>query len=246
MSLGLSLAVGSFISRPSDWHLSSAQSGTSQVHIVLLLFAYFRNNAWVWSDRSRLWGESICRSRYKLTLVVGASITNDDLGRVLVGHHDGRLWQTTSVGIWMVSLKRLFDHSCVQISSLLKHFSCNRIGFWRFFGVTFFDVALCRLLEAHRNCLSILHKYTTAGCYSCILEIHVWFVQFFVVESLSSNRIVTESLLTFTRRSMIGNETALALFSAMLWHGFWIEIIHSLLHCKCFFNHVCNWFDICW
>ena len=53
--------------------------------------------------------------RNELPLVVGASITNHDLGRVLVRHHHCRLWQSTSEGIWMVRLEWLFEHARMEV-----------------------------------------------------------------------------------------------------------------------------------
>ena len=39
-----------------------------------------------------------------LSLVIGASVTDYDLGRVLVWHHYGWLWQSTSETVWVVWL----------------------------------------------------------------------------------------------------------------------------------------------
>jgi hypothetical protein len=43
------------------------------------------------------------------------SVSDDNLGRILVRHNHGWAWQSASVGKRMVSLKGLLDHACMQI-----------------------------------------------------------------------------------------------------------------------------------
>jgi len=78
---------------------------------VLLLFDEFSANAWVGSDWGTAAVECVCGSRHELTLVVGASVANDDLRGVLVRHHDCGLRETTSLGVGVVGLKRLPGHA---------------------------------------------------------------------------------------------------------------------------------------
>lgn len=53
--------------------------------------------------------------RDELSLVVTASITNDDLGRILVGHDYRGLGQSTSESIGVVGLQRFFEHASMQV-----------------------------------------------------------------------------------------------------------------------------------
>jgi len=49
------------------------------------------------------------------------SVTNDNLGGVLVGHNNGRGRQTGAMGQWGVRLKGLPGHTSVQVGAHLEH-----------------------------------------------------------------------------------------------------------------------------
>ena len=98
---------------------------------LLQVFASDRlcgNDSWVscleslWLDKGVLIGGN------KLPLVVSASISDNDLGRVLIGHNDGWLGESAPESIWMVWLKGLLHHARMEV---LSHFvlvlgeSCN-------------------------------------------------------------------------------------------------------------------------
>ena len=59
--------------------------------------------------------ESVLIGAQKLPLVVGTSISNDDLGGVLVGHDHRGLRESASECIWVVWLQWLLQHSSVEI-----------------------------------------------------------------------------------------------------------------------------------
>ena len=69
----------------------------------------------VWLDLKKL----VCCA--ELAPVFAGAVTNDDLRGVLVGHDDSCLGQTRSEGSWVVGLKGLFDHACVEVAALLVH-----------------------------------------------------------------------------------------------------------------------------
>lgn len=65
--------------------------------------------SWVWVQ--------VFVSAHELSLVVGAAISNHDLGRVFVRHHHGRLGESAPKCVGVVGLERLFQHACVKIVS---------------------------------------------------------------------------------------------------------------------------------
>lgn len=86
--------------------------------------------------------------------------------------------------IWVVCFKWLSGHACVQISTELIHFSRNGSGLRRPERIAFFLITLGIGIEAHRNCLSILHQDAAARGHSRVLEVGVRFVQFRVMDCL--------------------------------------------------------------
>ena len=66
----------------------------------------------------------------ELSLIVTASITDHNLRRILVWHHNGGLWQSASESIWMVWLQGLFEHSSMEIISDLKLVLRKGSYFW--------------------------------------------------------------------------------------------------------------------
>ena len=91
---------------------------------------HLRNDSGV-SCLESLWlNESVLVSRNELSLVVGASITNDDLRRVLIWHHDGWLRQSTSEGVRMVWFERFLEHTSVEIISDFELVLRKRGHFW--------------------------------------------------------------------------------------------------------------------
>ena len=89
---------------------------------------HLRNDSGV-SCLESLWlNESVLVSRNELSLVVGASITNDDLRRVLIWHHNSCLRESAPEGIWVVWLKWLLQHTTMEVLSnfvLVLGKSCN-------------------------------------------------------------------------------------------------------------------------
>ena len=78
---------------------------------------HLRNDSRV-SCLESLWlNESVLVSRNELSLVVGASITNHDLRRVLIWHHNSWLRKSAPEGIWVIWLKRLLQHTCMEVLS---------------------------------------------------------------------------------------------------------------------------------
>ena len=81
------------------------------------------------SSLEGLWlDESVLVSGNELSLVVGASVTDHDLGRVLIWHHYCWLRESAPERIWMVWLKWLLQHTCVEVLSnfvLVLGKSCN-------------------------------------------------------------------------------------------------------------------------
>jgi len=59
---------------------------------VLLSLGDLTDDSWVGGQGGVGLVERVGRCRHKLSTVVRAAITNDDLGGVLVGHNDGGAW----------------------------------------------------------------------------------------------------------------------------------------------------------
>jgi len=68
--------------------------------------------------------------RNELSLIVTASITNHDLGRILVRHHDRWLGQSASESIGMVWLQWLLEHASMEIISDLELVLREGSYFW--------------------------------------------------------------------------------------------------------------------
>ena len=87
-----------------------------------------RNDSWV-SCLELLWLDiGVLVGGHELSLVVSASISNDDLGGVLIWHHNSRLGESASESIWVVWLKWLLQHARVKVLSnfvLVLGKSCN-------------------------------------------------------------------------------------------------------------------------
>lgn len=72
---------------------------------------------------------------HPLLLVVGASVSNHNLGGVLVRHHNGRLRKSVSETQRVVGFKGFLHHTGVMETSVLVRASRLRHGFSRSFSV---------------------------------------------------------------------------------------------------------------
>jgi len=103
---------------------------------------------------------------------VGAAITDDDLGGVLVGHDDGGARQSAPVGVWVVGLERLAGHASVQVVSHFEHIRGEGGGLT---GSVLARVngLLVRVGESDANSLAVLHEDGLARGHSRVLEVLV-------------------------------------------------------------------------
>ena len=53
------------------------------------------------------------------TLVISTTITNNDLGWILIGHDNGWLGEARAEGLWVVGLQRFLMHTSMQVVSWL-------------------------------------------------------------------------------------------------------------------------------
>ena len=89
------------------------------------------DDAWV-RRFELLWGwVQVLVGRHELALVVGATVTDYDLGRVLVWHYYGWLGQSTSEGIWMIWFQRFLEHARMQVISYLELVLRQGRYFWQ-------------------------------------------------------------------------------------------------------------------
>ena len=85
----------------------------SEVLQVLSSDSLCRHNTWV-HGLEWLWlHESVLICGHELSLVVSASITDHNLRRILIWHHNSWLRESTSEGIWVIWLQWLLNHACV-------------------------------------------------------------------------------------------------------------------------------------
>ena len=111
-------------------------SMSSQFHVVLLFLGGFCNNTLVRGQECWHSTEGVCWSCHKLAFVVGAieklsksimynhylpSVSDYDLRRVLVRHHDSWLWKATSGSFRVVRSEWLSCHASMEVLSLLEH-----------------------------------------------------------------------------------------------------------------------------
>ena len=85
------------------------------------LVSFFSGNdarvACLW--RFRVWVQVLI-SAHELSLVVGATVANNDLGRVFVWHHNSRLRESASECVRVVGLEWLFQHTRMKVVSNLE------------------------------------------------------------------------------------------------------------------------------
>ncbi len=112
LSFSNSFVILVFLSRAPVYSLLLGMVGTQSL---------CGNNSWVRSNLAFWLLECVLVRRHEESLVVGASVADHDLGRVLVGHHHGRSRETTSVGQGVVGLKRLLNHASMQAGSHFEH-----------------------------------------------------------------------------------------------------------------------------
>lgn len=130
------------------------------------------NNAGVGSEGMFGLRERVGVRGHELAFVVGASVTNDNLGGVLVGHNNGRGRQTGAMGQWGVRLKGLPGHTSVQVGAHLEHVSGqgSSLGALKCSDVDRLGVGI---VESNADGVSAFHQYTRARGDASILEVGV-------------------------------------------------------------------------
>ena len=75
------------------------------------------------------------------------AISDHDLGRVLVRHDDGWLWQLGARGCWIVWHEGFLAHSCMLDSLLLEGFSIDKCKQTVSTSLSMNDLIVCVGLE---------------------------------------------------------------------------------------------------
>lgn len=101
---------------------------------------------------------------------MGAAVTNNDLGRVLVGHDNGWAWQSAPVSIGVVGLKGFAGHAGVQIVSHFEHIRREGGGLT---GSVLLRVhgLLVGVREGDADSLTVLHEDSLGRGHSRVLEV---------------------------------------------------------------------------
>ena len=84
-------------------------------------FDALSNDASVGSLFGQVWSQLVQRvGRLELATIQRAAVTDHDLRRVLVGHHDGGLGQLRANRTWVVGHQGLLGHAAVLVPLLLE------------------------------------------------------------------------------------------------------------------------------
>ena len=113
--------------------------------------------------------ESVLIGAHELPLVVSAPITNYDLRRVLVGHHDSRLGQSRSEGVGVIGRQWLLQHAGMQRVSLLKGLSREGRRLGELVGRCVHGLG-CPVVEGHADVEAALLEHLGAGGDTRVLE----------------------------------------------------------------------------
>ena len=119
--------------------------------------------------------------------IILSSVSDHDLGWVLIGHHDGWLRKSWSESIRVIRLKRFLHHACMVLSTIFVCWTCP----WLFLRWELLVLIGVRMLppcfierECHCYCFSLLHNDVRTCLNSGIKEERCRFLQFFLKESL--------------------------------------------------------------
>ena len=104
---------------------------SSQVLEVLLSIGHGRDDSRVARLEGSWLGVQVFVCAHELSLIVGASVPDDDLGRILVRHHHRRLGKSASERVGVVRLQGLLQHACVQVVSDFVLVLRQRCNFWK-------------------------------------------------------------------------------------------------------------------
>ena len=132
-----------------------------------------RNDSWVSCLKSLWLDKGVLVGWDELPLVVGASISDDDLGWVLIRHNDGWLWKSAPEGVGVVWLKWLLQHASVEVLSnfvLVLGKSCN----FRESLAIEIDWLWSSIIERNADSLPILLQDLAAGSNLGVLEHSCW------------------------------------------------------------------------
>lgn len=129
---------------------------------------------WFWSNKC------VLVSWNKLSLIVGASISDNDLWWVLIWHDDGWLWQSASESIRMIGLKWFLEHTCVKVFSYLELILRQGSYFTQSLAVQIHWLR-SSISECKTYCLTILLQDLTAWGNLGILEHGSWVCYFILM-----------------------------------------------------------------
>ena len=118
---------------------------------------------WLWCHKC------VLVSWNKLSLIVGTSISDNDLWWVLIWHNHGWLWQSASESIWVIWLQWFLEHTSMKIFSYLKLILGQGSYFTQSLAVEINWLG-SSIRECEANCLTILLENLAAWGNLCILE----------------------------------------------------------------------------
>ena len=107
--------------------------------------------------------------RNKLPLVVSWPVTDYDLGWILVGHHNGRLGQSTSESIRMIWLQWLLEHTRMEVISDLELFLRQGSYFRESLRIQI-NWLRSPIRKCQAHIVSILLKDFAAWCHLSVVE----------------------------------------------------------------------------
>lgn len=135
---------------------------------VLASLGDFTCDAWVGGHGVVGSGEVGASCGDELAVVRRAAVTDDDLGRVLVGHDSGGAGESAAGGVGVVTLKGLPDHAGVKVGSNLESVLSEGAGLA---GAHLGQVlGFFLLVEADHDSLTAFHDHLAASAHSSVLE----------------------------------------------------------------------------
>ena len=141
---------------------------------------FWSHDSWVICLELFWWHKCVLVSWNKLSLIVGASISDNDLWWVLIWHDDGWLWQSASESVWMIWLEWFLKHTGMKVLSHLELILGQGSYFAQSLAVEIYWL-WSTIGKCEADCLTILLENFTAWSNFGILEHGCWVGDFISV-----------------------------------------------------------------
>lgn len=155
--------------------------------------SFWCNDTWVISLEWLWLNECVLVSWNKLSLIVCGPITDHDLRRVFIWHHNCWLWESWSECIWVIWLQWFLQHTCMEIFSHFELILGESSYFWKSLAVQVYWLG-STISECKADGLPILLKDFTAWCNFSVLEHLGWVSNLILMDGLISIKSILSCL----------------------------------------------------